>query len=407
MRSTTALHSGRRPAGTLADRCRTLRDDERGMSLVFIGVGFMSFFVVTTLAIDVGMFMTARTQAQTSADAGALAGATALAFNSFTDHSSVGPAVTSAINAAQANTVMGTAVSITSADVTFPFDAATGESDQIHVSVYRTTARGNALPTLVGRFFGVTSANIQASATAQAAAANAARCVLPFTIPDKWIEKTPCGAPGCSWTPSSTFDMYDNKGNFLPNPDIYNPPGSDSPTGYSPTADVGLQLTLKASNGSNVAPSMYNPWDLPGSTGGDDYRNNISGCNSNLVTIGNDMAPENGNMVGPTQQGTQDLIASDPGAHWDTGCNCVKGSAFAISPRIRIAPLYDPAFYAAGKASGKSNPQLRVVNYLGFFIEDVKGGGDVIGRIAPALGEYKAGGPSATGGFARALMVVQ
>jgi hypothetical protein len=65
-----------------------LRDDERGMSLVFIGVGFMSFFVVTTLAIDVGMFMTARTQAQTSADAGALAGATALAFNSFTDHSS-------------------------------------------------------------------------------------------------------------------------------------------------------------------------------------------------------------------------------------------------------------------------------------------------------------------------------
>ena len=88
MRSATALNSGRRPAATLTDRCRMLRDDERGMSLVFIGVGFMSFFVVTTLAIDVGMFMTARTQAQTSADAGALAGATALAFNSFTDHSS-------------------------------------------------------------------------------------------------------------------------------------------------------------------------------------------------------------------------------------------------------------------------------------------------------------------------------
>ena len=407
MRSATALHSGRRPAGTLADRCRTLRDDERGLSLVFVGIGFMSFFVVTTLALDVGMFMTARTQAQTSADAGALAGATALSFNSFTDHSSGGPAVTSAINAARANAVMGTAVSITSADVTFPFDAATGEFDQIHVNVYRTMARGNPLLTLVGRFFGVTTADIQASATSMAAAANAARCVLPFTIPDKWIEKTPCGGPGCSWTPDSTFDMYDNKGNLVPNHDVYNPPGSDSPTGYSPTTDVGLELTLKASNGSKVAPSLYNPWDLPGSAGGDDYRNNIFGCNSNLVTIGNDMAPENGNMVGPTQQGTHDLIALDPGAHWDTGCNCVKGSAFGVSPRIRIAPLYDPEYYAEGKASGKSNPQLRVVNYLGFFIEDVNGGGDVIGRIAPTLAEYKLGGPYATGGFARAVMMVQ
>jgi hypothetical protein len=407
MRSATALHSGRRPAGTLADRCRMLRDDERGLSLVFIGVGFMSFFVVTTLAIDVGMFMTARAQAQTSADGGALAGATAMAFNSFTDHSSGGPAVTSAINTAQANKVMGTPVSVTPADVTFPFDAATGEFDQIHVEVYRTMARGNPLLTLVGRVFGVTSADVQASATSMAAAANAARCVLPFTIPDKWIEKNPCGAPGCSWTPNSTFDMYDNHNNLLPNPDIYNPPGSDSPTGYSPTTDVGLQLTLKASNGSKVAPSLYNPWDLPGSGGGDDYRNNISGCNSNLVEKDHYMAPENGNMVGPTQQGTQDLIASDPGAHWDTGCNCVKGSAFGISPRIRIAPLYDPAVYAEGKASGKSNPQLRVVNYLGFFIEAVNGGGDVIGRIAPTLAEYKKGGPSATGGFARAVMVVQ
>jgi hypothetical protein len=406
MRSATALHSGRQPAGTLADRCRMLRDDERGLSLVIVGLGFMSFFVATTLAIDVGMFMTARAQAQNSADAGALAGATALAFNSFTDHSSGGPAVTSAINTAQANAVMGTGVSITSADVTFPFDAATGEFDQIHVNVYRTMARGNPLLTLVGRFFGVTSADVQASATSMAAAANAARCVLPFTIPDKWTEHTPCGAPGCSWTPDSTFDMYD-KSNLLPNPDIYNPPGSDSPTGYSPTTDVGLQLTLKASNGSKVAPSLYNPWDLPGSGGGDDYRNNISGCNSNLVEKDHYMAPENGNMVGPTQQGTQDLIASDPGAHWDTGCNCVKGSAFGISPRIRIAPLYDPAVYAEGKASGKSNPQLRVVNYLGFFIEDVNGGGDVVGRIAPALAEYKKDGPSATGGFARAVMVVQ
>jgi hypothetical protein len=49
--------------------------------------------------------------------------------------------VTSAINAARANTVMGTAVSITSADVTFPFDAATGNSTRF--SEVPDDGRGN------------------------------------------------------------------------------------------------------------------------------------------------------------------------------------------------------------------------------------------------------------------------
>ena len=59
-------------------RIRHMRDDERGMSVVFVCVGLMSFVAATTLAIDVGMLMTSRSQAQNSADAGALAGATAL-----------------------------------------------------------------------------------------------------------------------------------------------------------------------------------------------------------------------------------------------------------------------------------------------------------------------------------------
>ena len=66
---------------------RNLRRDERGMSFVFIGLGFMAFVAASTLAIDVGMFMTARSQAQTAADAGALAGATALVFDDFDDRS--------------------------------------------------------------------------------------------------------------------------------------------------------------------------------------------------------------------------------------------------------------------------------------------------------------------------------
>ena len=56
-------------------RLRRLRDDESGMSYVFIGVGMMAFLSASMLAIDVGMLMTSRNQAQNSADSAALAGA--------------------------------------------------------------------------------------------------------------------------------------------------------------------------------------------------------------------------------------------------------------------------------------------------------------------------------------------
>src|SRR5207253_3864081 len=125
---------------------RKLGRDERGMSFVIVGLGFMAFMAASTLAIDVGMFMTARSQAQTAADAGALAGATALAFDSFDDRSAGGPAVQSAVNAALANSVIGAAPSAMPGDVTFP--AGPTGSDRVAITVYRTAARTNAIPTL-------------------------------------------------------------------------------------------------------------------------------------------------------------------------------------------------------------------------------------------------------------------
>src|SRR5207248_9255648 len=108
-------------AGELREPCvrRRLYRDERGMSFVFIGLGFTAFLAATTLAVDVGLFMTARSQAQNAADAGALAGVTALAFNDFNNRSASGPAVQSAINTAAVNKVAGGAPSVLPADVTF------------------------------------------------------------------------------------------------------------------------------------------------------------------------------------------------------------------------------------------------------------------------------------------------
>src|SRR5262245_53531624 len=184
----------------MLQRFRHLRDDERGMSVIFVGLSFMAVRTATMLAIDGGMLMTARSQAQNSADAGALAGATAMVFNDFNDRTATGPIVTSALNAAKANQVIGQAPSVLPADVTFPIDPLTGQSDLVEVTVYRTTDRSNPVATLIAQLFGVPTANIRARARAGAFPAGAEQCVLPFTIPDKWIENQ-CGTPPCTWQP--------------------------------------------------------------------------------------------------------------------------------------------------------------------------------------------------------------
>ena len=144
--------------------------------------------------------MAARNQAQNSADAGALAGAIALGFNSFTDRTPSGPAVQAAMNGAKANVVIGEQVSIDPPDVTFPNDPF-GQPTRVKVWVYRTTARNNPVQTLMGKLFGLNTVDIAATATAEAAPANAETCVKPFTLPDKWIESSPGGS--CPTRPSS------------------------------------------------------------------------------------------------------------------------------------------------------------------------------------------------------------
>src|SRR5881392_3082159 len=108
-------------------RLQRLLNDESGMSLVFIALGLMALLSASMLAIDVGMLMTARNQAQNAADAGALAGATALAFDSWDDRTPSGPAVQNAIRGGTSNLVQQAAPSVRSEDVDFPADPVSGE----------------------------------------------------------------------------------------------------------------------------------------------------------------------------------------------------------------------------------------------------------------------------------------
>jgi Flp pilus assembly protein TadG len=387
---------------------RSVRD-EAGMSLVFVGMGMMAFLSASMLAIDVGMLMTARNQAQNSADAGALAGATALLYDDYSDHSASGPAVTSAITAGLSNQVMGSDVALTANDVEFLPDP-TGEVNRVRVTVSRRASRGNPLSTLIARYFGKPTADIGATATGEASPANAMTCVKPFTIPDRWKE-VGADAP---WDGDSVYDAFDNKGNPLPaaEADVYIPafdenrkPNPDY-TGYNNAKNRGLRLVLRAGTGNNINTSFYFSLSMTDDMGGDDYRWNIANCNHSIYGWGSDLVQEPGAMEGPTVQGAEELVAKDPGAQWNDSTKTVVGSAFGThSPRVFPIPLYDPQYYDDGKRNGR-NASLRTANWIGFFIEEVVGN-QIYGRIIPIAGILDKNGPKGSPAFPLAIRLVQ
>lgn len=394
-------------------RIRRVVRDESGMTYVFVGMGLMAFMSASVLAIDVGMLMTARSQAQNAADAGALAGATALLFDNFDDRTASGPAVTSAIAAATANQVMKGTVSVTPADVEFPLDPS-GDPTRVRVTVRRTAERENPVATLIAQLFGVTEVDIAAVATAEVSPANAMTCVKPFTIPDKWKEMNE--AP-YSWQENNTYETLDKWKNPLakcsaPGPncaDIYIPADQPGYTGYNQESSRGTKLVIRAPTGDNITVSFYYSLALgkPVVTGGQEYRWNIANCNRTIYHWSDPLTQEPGAMQGPTLQGAEDLIARDPGAYWDASTKAVKGSAFGSkSPRVFPIPLYDPEVYAEGKRNGRT-ADLITANWIGFFLEEVVGNG-IWGRIIPIAGiRDRTAGPAPAGLNPQSIRLVE
>lgn len=399
-------------------RVRRLIRDERGMSLVFVGLGLMAFVAATMLAIDVGMLLTARSQAQNSADAGAHAGAVALAFEDYNDRSPSGPAVTSAVREATTNKVMGADVSVTPADVEFLNDP-TGEPNRVRVHVYRNTERGNPLGTFIAQLFGTPTVDTSAVATAEASPADLPSRCLPFTIPDKWDERTspPFNAD------TSYFDLYANRtgnspGARLANPDVYiGPEDRVNYTGYKPLlttqgGDIGTLIKLKTDPGTTVSPSVYNPIVVPGEgTGADNYRNGIINGVCPTGGFGDNLTLEPGDMAGPTRQGIEDLIAKDPSAYYDEDCHCVMRStptgpqSAGDSPRVADIPLYDPYYYETHQQTGR-NVAFKVANYLSVFVLPMRAN-EVVAIIVRGAG-HRSGDTDVPGGmFLKTVRIVQ
>lgn len=385
-------------------RLQRIYRDERGMTLIMVGLGFLAFLSATMLAVDVGNLMVARTQAQSAADAGALAGAVALVFDDFDDRSASGPAVQSAITASTSasNQVINQLVSVNAGDVTFP------TLERVRVQVHRTGARGNPVATFIAPMIGIDKVDVGAVATAEAVPANAATCIKPWAVPDKWEEhQTP------AWDENDEVNMFyetgPNKGNPLPDPDIYRPYDQENYTGYKQSRqgpDYGRQILLKPGNpNQTINSSHFFPIALPGGTGASWYEENIPGCWPGLAEIGNMIPVEPGNMTGPTTSGVANLIAKDPSAYWDD-VNDEVHSSYHPSPRIVVLPVFDPFVYEDGRQKGRLD--VKIANLVGFFIEDLQGN-SVLGRIVPNTGLIRnnGGGAVPNGAFLRAIRIVE
>lgn len=344
---------------------RTLRkflNDESGVTAIHVVCSIVMIFAFAVVTIDMSLIQLAKTQLQNAADAAAIAGAIAMV----EAEGDQAAGISGAIACAGLNTAVQDVerqVAITAADVTFP------ENAQIRVETHRTQATGDPVRLYFLKVLDPVLNNlgdVSAVASASVFPVNGTDCLKPWCFPDKWDD-------------ADNDSLYD-EGEFY-DPEI---------TGYRVPDHVGQEIILKLNN-ANASPRMgwfyavdfapINTGD-PVITGADIYREWIWTCEPFMVSVGDQLQIEPGNMIGPTGQGVADLIDLDPNAYWDASTGTVKGSDFPTSPRIINVATFDPSVGMQTDVNGKD--YLTVVKLVVVFLEDIDGK-EVIGRFMRKL----------------------
>jgi len=342
--------------------------NEAGSVMLTFALSVAALFCFAVVAIDGAILMTTKNELQCAADAAALAGASAYRIGDDEVRRRAG--VYAGYNYAVQDIKRPCTID-PNVDVVINRNNA---NPWVQVTTHRTQATGDPLRTYFLKILDVAAGNaptrpnrVDVTARAKAALQDlcGASCIKPWAIPDRWREQS---------VPANT--------SFDPGTDFYDPVA----TGYIAPGDVGLRITLKqGSPQSATAPGQFNPIDFPpinkGNpvSGANQYNFWIANCCPFIIAPGDTCVTENGNMVGPTNQGVRDLIAMDPNAYWD-GTKVVTGDPanYAVSPRVVLVPFYDPQYQPG---SGKT--QVIISKIGAFFIEGLAPGpgADVVGRF--------------------------
>ncbi|NNK64437.1 MAG: Tad domain-containing protein, partial [Gemmatimonadetes bacterium] len=303
---------------------------------------------------------TARSEAQRVADAAALAGGSA--YLDFLAADATQPATDRAYDYALRNTVRNVDVDSSEVQVQVIPD-----SMKVRVTITRAT-----IPTWFARILGIDDVDVAARAAAQAFQAGEALCLKPFAVPDLWHDvDDDLAPPNRMWDPGEEWEFGSDSGDYYQA--WGGPDESPYDTGYGsewrgPGRDFGRAVQIKLSDPNSeyqLEPSIFLPWRIPedpnqgtcdrGGGGGNDagaaaYRRNICACNNSPVEIGQPYPIEPGNMIGPTNQGVDELMAEDPNAYWDPGFGTqggIRNSDFGpdgsfAGPRVIKVGLFDP-----------------------------------------------------------------
>jgi len=388
---------------------------------VLIAVMLFAMLGLAALAIDLAALRDGKAEAQRVADATALAGAIAFRDKPSTDPTSITDAQTNALNIARQNKIRADTVDVRNATVTsrdygasVKYKVYTVVTNEVTLNIIPDSQRVRAfvhrdgLATFFGGLLAKPFSSVTAVAAAQASQSGISKCVKPLAIPDLWSESnTSSGKNGQDKNANKVWDTGEGW-QFEPPSDKYvafdpNAPASQLPlqTGYGsafrngtgqPTNDYGRSITIKAQKPTDAITSgWFYPWRIGDSKGANDYKNNITGCNPSPVELGVTYKVENGDMVGPTKQAFNDLIATDAGAHWDPTADGGKGGIAGVdsrygdwrnSPRVVPLALFNPNIIANIKSGGSLDIQFN--NIALFFVEGFEGNGNQ----APLKGRF-------------------
>ncbi|NNG16872.1 MAG: hypothetical protein HKM89_10360, partial [Gemmatimonadales bacterium] len=325
---------------------RRLVRNTRGATLALIALSMIVVLAIAALAVDLGMLIKTRAEAQRTADAAALAGASAFLSGPAVGH--VQDAIDRALELSAENYVDGQYVDTTGqtqqvigASTWAYTTEATVEVVPNDVLVRVTINRPN-VGTWFAEVFGIQLVPVLGRAAAVAASTGAARCVKPFAVPDIWDENSAMRSGGpyfetgdtdgdmeWDWNEHWVFDDATSPYNGTDHYEVYDPNvASGTQTGYgSPwrngngsgvVDDYGRPMTIKAQSPSGaLGPGFFYPWRLPGLQGAADYQAAILGCPvPDSVVVGQSYDVETGNMVGPTRHAIDSLISTDANAQW-------------------------------------------------------------------------------------------
>jgi Flp pilus assembly protein TadG len=402
---------------------------EKGQVMVLFVAGLTALIGMSAVGIDVGYLYTVRHELQRSSDAGALAGASAFFDGPWSDPGIRALASTRAKDFSAKDTVAGKALNAPQ-EVTVAFPS----PQRVRVDASRT------VNLFFSRMFLGPTRTVTAHSVAETSAVGKnVKGLKPWGIPFPWED-------------TNGNDLYDAgetvhrdcppelAAQAAMSPQMQGTSGIDwpwpigggvafacikPPPPPEPSSDYfcpGTRVILKIGTPQN---SPKNPSGIPSlqqesghffalaldGKGGSVYRDTIVNGGQTPYSVGDAITLEPGNNVGPTVQGTRDLMDADSGSAWNSAKNLPESDLYRIddgswmnSPRVIRIPVYDPEI-----ALHNGRKEMVVASFAGFWVESIQTQGTVIGRFIPnrAFGNLGPNAGPATGPVLKVLRLVE